>query len=82
MSCRPRRFAATAPERGEAMDVQQTSQPKSARRDAGRDRAEALDRLHREMTALFGIMPAAFAAHAAEVATDAEIEAQFDNMPV
>ncbi len=53
------------------------------------DRDAALRRLHHEMTALLLMMPATLPGTAAMTAfpaatrrSDAEIEAQFDNMPV
>jgi len=62
------------------------TRPDMAERNAARDRSASLDRLHREMTALFGILPVGFMHASDEAATDAandaEIEAQFDNMPV
>jgi hypothetical protein len=64
------------------MIAQHLTRPDMAERNAARDRSASLDRLHREMTALFGILPGGFMHASNEAATDAEIEAQFDNMPV
>ena len=68
------------------MIAQHLTRPDMAERNAARDRSASLDRLHREMTALFGILPGGFmhlsSDAATEAAKEAEIEAQFDNMPV
>ncbi|MFN4172099.1 MAG: hypothetical protein ACK4GW_10135 [Pseudorhodobacter sp.] len=58
------------------------SRPAQETRNVPQGQAEALGRLHREMTALFGILPVPLVVPGDVLQSDAEIEAQFDNMPV
>jgi len=64
------------------MMIVEKARPDIVPQQRGENRSEALERLHHEMTALFGIMPVPFMIATKVTTSDAEIEAQFDNMPV